>query len=102
MKDSLKRAYENVLNTVDGQMVFEDLLSQFHIVTGVYKFEGGDNLADLAYRDGQRNCGIYIFSILSAVNPEKASLINTNIFKAHNDAVKQAEQDKSKKVNEDE
>jgi len=97
MENSLKRAYENVLNTKDGQMVFEDLLTQFRINTSVYAFERNDSLSDLAFRDGQRNAGIYIFSILSMVNPTKASLINTNIMQAHNEAVKEAEQDKLKK-----
>lgn len=101
MENSLKRAYENVLNTKDGQMVFEDLLSKFQINTAVYAFERNDNLADLAFRDGQRNSGIYIFSILSAINPTKASLINTNIMIAHNEAVKKSQQD-NQKVNEDE
>lgn len=88
MDNSLKRAYENVLNTNDGMMVFEDLLSKFQIASGVYRFQGDDTLSDLAFRDGQRNAGIYIFTILSSVNPEKASLINTNIFKAHNEQLK--------------
>lgn len=82
MKESVKRAYQNVLATKDGQMVFEDLLTQFRIATGVYAFERNDNLADLAFRDGQRNAGLYIFGIISTLNPEQASLINTNIFKA--------------------
>lgn len=97
MKESLKRAYDNVLNTKDGQMVFEDLLSKFRIATGVYAFERNDNLADLAFRDGQRNAGLYIFGIISEINPEKASLINMNVFKADNEEIR-----KLNKVNENE
>lgn len=102
MENSLKRAYENVLNTKDGQMVFEDLLTQFRINTSVYAFERNDSLSDLAFRDGQRNAGIYIFSILSMVNPTKASLINTNIMQAHNEAVREAERKNQEKVNDNE
>lgn len=101
MKNSLKQAYLNVLNTKEGQMVFEDLLTQFRINTGVYAFERNDTISDLAFRDGQRNAGIYIFSVLSTLNPTVASMINTNIMMAHNEAVKKADQD-NQKVNEDE
>ena len=98
MDDSVKRAYANVLNTIDGQMVFQDLLEKFQLASGVYRFMGNDNLADLAFRDGQRNAGIYIFGILSSINPEKISLINTNIMKKQNEIAFK----NSQKVNDDE
>lgn len=87
MDESVKRAYENVLNTKDGQMVFQDLLENFNVISGVYKFQGGDTLSDLAFRDGQRNSGIYIYSTLSSISPEKTSHINAAIMQKQNDAI---------------
>ena len=97
MDQKTKDAYRDVLATPEGMLVFKDLLEQFRIVTGVYAFQQDNNLADLAYRDGQRNCGIYIYSIISQVNPARASELNKQIFEDH-----LLEMEKIKKVGEHE
>ena len=83
MDENLKRAYADILQTEAGIAVLKDMLSKFQLFGSVYDFQGiaSNELSNLAFRDGQRNSGSYIYQNMIASNPEKTSQIQASIFK---------------------
>jgi len=86
MKDqALINAYRDVLGTVAGQEVFKDLLTKFAVTVPVYAFGQNNNIADISYRDGQRNCGIYIYNKMALADPVLTSSIYADVIYKDNE-----------------
>ncbi|QHJ83823.1 MAG: hypothetical protein [Bacteriophage sp.] len=83
MDSDLKKAYSEIMATSSGQKVLKDLLVKFKIFAGTYNLNSNsiNELSDLAFREGQRNSGSYIYQNMIASNPEKTSQIQASIFK---------------------
>jgi hypothetical protein len=83
MDDNLKRAYAEVMSTDAGKKVLQDLLVKFSLFAGTYSLNSNspNELPDLAFREGQRNSGSYIYQCMIASNENITSQIQANIFK---------------------
>ena len=75
-KQALIDAYDEVLETPAGREVLKDLITKFSVTVPVYAFGSLNELSDIAYRDGQRNCGTYVYNLMAFAAPK----ITTEIF----------------------
>ena len=86
MKDNeqLLEAYAAVMNTPAGKLILEDLLSRLSVTVPVYAFGSNNNLSDIAFRDGQRNAGIYVYNNMALANPSITAQLYANVMEVEN------------------
>jgi hypothetical protein len=89
-QEDLSRAYAEVLETQAGKLVLGSLIETLSITVPVYAFGHKNELADISYRDGQRNAGIYVYNQIALANPKVAAELHLNVM------LKQNEQEKAR------
>lgn len=87
-QDDLSRAYAEILETAAGKLVLENLMEKLSITVPVYAYGSHNELADISYRDGQRNAGIYVYNQIALANPKAAAELHLNVITQENERIR--------------
>lgn len=87
-QEDLSRAYAEILETPAGKMVLENLIEKLSIATRLYDYGSHNDLADISYRDGQRNAGIYVYNQIALANPKAAAELHLNVITKENERMR--------------
>lgn len=88
-QEALSLAYAEVMNTHAGRLVMANLIEKFSVTVPVYAFGTHNELSDISYRDGQRNCGIYVYNQIALASPDMAARLYSEILIKENTRIQQ-------------
>lgn len=90
-QDDLSRAYAEILATAAGKLVMRNLLEKLSVTVPVYAFGAKNDLADISYRDGQRNAGIYVYNQMALASPEVTAQLHADVMFKENERLRTVE-----------
>lgn len=87
-QENLSRAYADIMNTVSGRLVMSDIMEKFSVTVPVYAFGMKNELADISYRDGQRNAGIYVYNQMVLAAPMISAQLYSDVLIKENERLR--------------